>query len=157
MEVSWARLKRERYIAFLDLVLIRNRLSQFAFRIINIITQDKDDLNMTNTQVDKCFVVMPFGLKPKNDGSGDIYDFDKVYRVIIQRAILQAGMEPIRADETKGSRMIHTDMFKDLRDRPIVLADLSLYNPNVFYELGIRHVMSPSGTVLICCKGADLP
>jgi hypothetical protein len=48
-------------------------------------------------------------------------------------------------------------MFKDLRDRAIVLADLSLENPNVFYELGIRHVMSSTGTVLMCRKGTDLP
>ena len=39
----------------------------------------------------------------------------------------------------------------------MVLADLSLENPNVFYELGIRHVMSPSGTVLMCRKGTTLP
>ena len=112
---------------------------------------------MANAQIDKCFVVMPFGVKPKHGESHGTYDFDKVYRVIIQRAIRQAGMEPIRADETKGSRSIHADMFKDLRDRSIVLADLSLYNPNVFYELGIRHVMSPCGTVLMCCAGSPLP
>jgi hypothetical protein len=53
--------------------------------------------------------------------------------------------------------LIHTEMFKDLRDRPVVLADLSLENPNVFYELGIRHVMADSGTVLICREGATLP
>ncbi len=105
----------------------------------------------------KCFVVMPFGTKPKNDGSGETYDFDKVYRVVIQRAIREAGMEPIRADETKGARIIHADMFKDLRDQPVVLADLSLFNPNVFYELGIRHVMSATGTVLMCCAGSTLP
>jgi hypothetical protein len=40
-------------------------------------------------------------------------------------------------------------MFKDLRDRPVVLVDLSLLNPNVLYELGIRHVMSATGTVLM--------
>ncbi len=104
----------------------------------------------------KCFVVMPFGVKPIPDVQGS-YDFDKVYRVIIRRAIVQAGMEPIRADERKGSNLIHTDMFKDLRDQPVVLADLSLHNPNVFYELGIRHVMSPRGTVLICRAGSELP
>jgi len=105
----------------------------------------------------KCFVVMPYGIKPFRDGTDRTYDFDKVYRVIIQRAIRQAEMEPIRADETKGSRMIHSDMFKDLRDQPVIVADLSLENPNVYYELGIRHVMSNSGTVLMCQKGSDLP
>lgn len=106
---------------------------------------------------DVCFVVMPFGKKPFNDGSGRTYDFDKVYRVIIQRAVKQAGLVPLRADERTGSAIIHSEMFKDLRDQAVVLADLSLENPNVFYELGIRHVMSPAGTVLICRKGSELP
>lgn len=100
-------------------------------------------------EADKCFVVMPFGVKPKNDGTGATYDFDKVYRVIIQRAIRNVSMQALRADETEGNRVIHADMFKDLRDRPVVIVDLSLLNPNVFYELGIRHVMSPTGTVLM--------
>ena len=78
---------------------------------------------------------MPFGVKTFGDGSGRTYDFDKVYRVIIKRAIRQAGMEQIRADEGVGSKIIHTEMFKYLRDQPVVLADLSLNNPNVFYEL----------------------
>ena len=96
-------------------------------------------------EVDKCFVVMPFGVKPRNDGTDRTYNFDKVYRVIIQRAIANVKMQPLRADETEGSRIVHADMFKDLRDRPVVLVDLSLLNPNVLYELGIRHVMSSHG------------
>src|SRR5262249_8218766 len=63
----------------------------------------------------------------------------------------------IRADERKGSNIIHTEMFIDLRDQPVVLADLSLDNPNVYYELGIRHVMSSRGTVLMCRHGSELP
>jgi hypothetical protein len=101
------------------------------------------------SEADKCFVVMPFGVKPRNDGTERTYNFDKVYRVIIQRAISNVGLQPLRADETEGSRIVHADMFKDLRDRPVVLVDLSLLNPNVLYELGIRHVMSPTGTVLM--------
>jgi hypothetical protein len=104
-----------------------------------------------------CFIVMPFGVKQFPDGSGRTYDFDKVYRVIIQRAVREARMDPIRADERLTSALIHTDMFRDLRDRAVVLADLSLDNPNVFYELGMRHVMSSSGTVLICRNGSTLP
>ena len=96
---------------------------------------------------------MPFGLKPFNDGSGRHFDFDKVYRVIIKRAVENAGLTPIRADEQTGSQIIHIDMFKALRDKAIVLVDLSLENPNVFYELGVRHVMSPRGTVLNVPRG----
>lgn len=112
---------------------------------------------MTTVGTDQCFVVMPFGSKPLNDGSGRTYDFDKVYRVIIRRAIREAGLEPLRADERTVSDIIHADMFKNLRDRAVVLADLSLENPNVFYELGARHVMSAKGTVLMCRMGSDLP
>ncbi|MVM28911.1 hypothetical protein GO755_02620 [Spirosoma sp. HMF4905] len=114
-------------------------------------------VSLQGSEITNCFVVMPFGRKSFRDGSARTYDFDKVYRIIIQRAIRQAGMQPIRADETIGSAIIHGAMFKDLRDQPVVLADLSLDNPNVFYELGIRHVMSSSGTVLICEEGSTLP
>lgn len=104
-----------------------------------------------------CFVVMPYGTKPINDGGGRTFDFEKVYRVVIERAVRQAGLEPVRADQDTSSAIIHEGMFKSLRDNPIVLADLSLENPNVFYELGVRHVMSSKGTVLICRKGSMLP
>lgn len=106
---------------------------------------------------DKCFVIMPFGVKPIPDEPTKTFDFDKVYRTVIRRAVLDSGMEPIRADEQTGSHIIHSDMFRELRDRAVVLADLSLGNPNVYYELGIRHVLSPAGTVLICREGSELP
>lgn len=100
-----------------------------------------------------CFVVMPFGTKPRGPERAP-HDFEKIYRVIIKRAVEQAGMRCIRADETTGSRLIHADMFLDLRDQPLVIADLSLQNANVFYELGVRHVMSSRGTVLMCERGS---
>jgi tetratricopeptide (TPR) repeat protein len=107
------------------------------------------------TKPQDCFVIMPFGQKPLPNGR--IYDFEKVYRVLIERAVTAVGMRPLRADQTPGSHLIHEDMFRDLRDRAVVLADLSLENANVFYELGIRHVMVPSGTILMCREGTTLP
>ena len=104
----------------------------------------------------KCFVVMPYGKKPI-PGTDDGFDFDKVYRVIMQPAIRAADLEPDRADESASSGLIHSEMFADLRDQPVVLVDLSLHNPNVFYELGIRHVMAQRGTVLICESSTRLP
>jgi hypothetical protein len=120
-------------------------------------TQQSTPEDRREDQPQTCFVVMPFGTKPIRDGTEASYDFDKVYRVIIKRAIRQAGLLPLRADERVGSAIIYAEMFKDLRDQPVVLADLSLDNANVFYELGIRHVLSNAGTVLMCRKGSILP
>lgn len=103
-----------------------------------------------------CFVVMPFGKKPIA-GTDATFDFDKVFRVVMQPAIRAAGFEPVRADESASSGLIHGDMFKELRDRPVVLVDLSLNNPNVAYELGARHVMAQRGTVLMCERSTALP
>ena len=100
---------------------------------------------------------MPYGAKPFPDGSGRHYDFEKVWRVLIARAVREAGMVPVRSDQREGSGIVHSEMFRDLRDREVVLADLSLDNPNVFYELGVRHVMNAAGTVLICRHNANLP
>ena len=66
-------------------------------------------------------------------------------------------MVPVRADESTASGIIHTDMFKALRDRRVVLAELSLHNPNVYYELGVEHVLSSAGTVLMCRADQPLP
>ena len=105
----------------------------------------------------ECFVVMPFGKKPVPGVSDRIFDFDKPYRVIMRRAIEAAGMVPVRADESTASGIIHSDMFKALRDRRVVLAELSLHNPNVYYELGVRHVLASAGTVLMCRADQPLP
>ena len=86
-----------------------------------------------------------------------VFDFDKPYRVIMRRAVEAAGMVPVRADESTASGIIHSDMFKALRDKRVVLAELSLHNPNVYYELGIRHVLSSAGTVLMCRNDQPLP
>jgi hypothetical protein len=106
---------------------------------------------------EECFVVMPFGKKPAPGTSHQLFDFDKIYRVVMRRAIEAAGMVPVRADESTASGIIHADMFKALRDKPVVLAELSLLNPNVYYELGIRHVLSSTGTVLMCRQDQPLP
>jgi hypothetical protein len=51
-----------------------------------------------------CFVLMPFGKKPKATGSE--IDFDTVYSNLIAPAVEEAGLEPIR-DEAVGG-LVHT-------------------------------------------------
>jgi tetratricopeptide (TPR) repeat protein len=102
-----------------------------------------------------CFVLMPFGRKV--DAGGRVTDFDSIYRKIITPAIAQAGLEPVRADEEKIGGTIHKPMFERLMLCPYAVADITGANPNVFYELGIRHALRPRSTVILFREGTILP
>jgi tetratricopeptide (TPR) repeat protein len=93
------------------------------------------------------FVAMPFGTKPGHDGAP--IDFDRVYRDLIQPALSEAGYTVFRADQERRAGDIRTDMFQELLVADLVLADLTLDNPNVWYELGVRHALRARGVVLI--------
>ena len=103
-----------------------------------------------------CFVAMPYG-KKTDLATGNEIDFDKIYELAIKPAIEEAGLEPLRGDEELNGGIIHTTMFARLLLSEYVVADLTLSNPNVFYELGIRHAVKPFTTVSIYAKIHPLP
>ena len=102
-----------------------------------------------------CFVLMPFGRK--TDATGRTTDFDAVYQQIIAPAVQEAGLDPIRADEEKVGGTIHKPMFERLMLCDYAVADITGANPNVYYELGIRHAMRPRSTVILFAEGTTLP
>jgi hypothetical protein len=94
------------------------------------------------------FVAMPFGTKPDKDGQ--LIDFNRVYLEYIQPALTAAGLECFRADEEMRAGDIRIDMFQELLMADLVVADLSINNPNVWYELGVRHALRSRGVVIVC-------
>src|SRR3990172_9089603 len=116
---------------------------------MEIVVDDKEQL------LPLCFVLMPFG--KKMDAAGRVTNFDSVYNTIIAPAVAQAGLEPIRADEEKIGGTIHKPMFERLMLCHYAVADITGANPNVFYELGIRHAMRPRSTVIVFGEGTLLP
>ncbi len=102
-----------------------------------------------------CFVLMPFGIK--TDVLGRPTNFDAVYRRIISPAVQLAGLDPVRADEERIGGTIHKPMFERLMMCPYAVADITGANPNVYYELGIRHAMRPRATVVMFSQGTVLP
>ena len=94
------------------------------------------------------FVAMPFGLK--KDNQGNEIDFNRVYVELIKPALEAADLDVFRADEEERAGDIRTDMFQELLIADLVVADLTLDNPNVWYELGVRHALRARGVVLIC-------
>jgi tetratricopeptide (TPR) repeat protein len=96
------------------------------------------------------FVAMPYGEK-------EGIDFNRVYSEYIKPALDSAGFEVFRADEETRAGSILTDMFQELLLADLVVADLSIDNPNVWYELGVRHGLRARGVVQIQCKRDYMP
>ena len=82
------------------------------------------------------FIVRPFGVKQG-------VDFDKVEAQLIQPALMQIGVEGGTTTEIVEQGNIREDMFRMLVGADLVIADVSIHNANVFYELGIRHALRP--------------
>jgi hypothetical protein len=102
-----------------------------------------------------CFVLMPYGTKTA-PVLGKVH-FDDVYYQIIAPAIADAGLQCIRADEELVGGTIHKPMYERLLLCDYAVADLSMANANVYYELGIRHATRPWSTVLLLGDSFSLP
>ena len=88
------------------------------------------------------FIVRPFGNK-------NGIDFDKVENELIRPAMQQAGLTGGTTGEFLQQGNIRADMFEQLLIADLVIADISIHNANVFYELGIRHAFRDKRTFLI--------
>ena len=93
------------------------------------------------------FIAMPFGTKPGSDGQP--IDFNRIYAELLKPALEAAGCTVFRADDEQRAGDIRTDMFQELLVADLVLADLTLDNPNVWYELGVRHALRARGVILV--------
>jgi O-acetyl-ADP-ribose deacetylase (regulator of RNase III) len=102
-----------------------------------------------------CFVIMPYG--NKTDAGGNVIDFDNIYNNLIRDAVEEAGLACIRCDEIDEAGWIHKKMFSQIFEADVAVVDISTLNPNVFYELGVRHALAESVTVLLRRKGTTLP
>jgi hypothetical protein len=91
---------------------------------------------------------MGFG-KKTDYPTGRVLDLDKSYRYIIKPAAEAAGYECVRADEIQHAGNINVPMYEQLLGADVVIADVSTYNPNAFYELGVRHALKPYTTITI--------
>ena len=115
---------------------------------------DESDLGTATRPL--CFVMVPY--RAVGEGGRGAVDFPAVYDCIIAPAIVAAGMTPLRADEDPQSMgVFQKAMFERLVLCEFAVADLTHGNPNVYYELGIRHALRPYSTVLMFQKDWTLP
>jgi tetratricopeptide (TPR) repeat protein len=98
----------------------------------------------------KAFVVRPFGTK------GGI-NFEDVHKELIAPALTCLDIQGGTTEPFMQAGNIRADMFQQLLVADLVIADISIHNANVFYELGVRHALEPGRTFLLRAKSTKAP
>lgn len=84
-----------------------------------------------------CFFIAPIG----EEGSEIRLRSDQILEHIIKPAGEECGYDTIRADKISEPGIITSQIIQRLIDDDLVIADLTDRNPNVFYELAVRHTV----------------
>lgn len=99
-----------------------------------------------------CFFVCPIG----ESGSDIRKKSDALLEHILTPVFSTKGYEVIRADKILQTDIITNTILKYLENSEIVVADVSIPNPNVYYELGYRSALKKP-LIQICESGSNLP
>jgi hypothetical protein len=100
----------------------------------------------------ECFFIAPIG----HEGSEERKRSDGVLEFIVARAAEELGLVAIRADQIAEPGQITVQVLDHVLRAKAAVADLTGLNPNVFYELAVRHT-ARLPVALIAEKGCDLP
>lgn len=101
----------------------------------------------------KCFIITPIG-----DTASETFRMAKgVIESVIKPLLQENGYDDIKpAYEINQSGMITTQVINRILDDDLVIANLTGNNPNVMYELCLRHVTTKP-IIHICQNGTILP
>lgn len=98
----------------------------------------------------RAFIVRPFGTQQG-------IDFNRVSDRLISPVLERLNIVGGTTEVIAWAGNIRVDMFERLALADIVIADISIHNANVFYELGIRHSLRPRTTILIRARAKTRP
>lgn len=85
------------------------------------------------------FVIMPFKDKAARD----------IYKLSTKPICEEFSLEVVRADEILTPNAIIDDITFAIQNSTVIIADLSGRNANVFYELGMAHLLRQKQTIMI--------
>ena len=97
----------------------------------------------------RAFIIRPFGTKNN-------INFDEVESKLIDPVLNRLNITGRTTMEIRNQGNIRLDMFQKLLTADVVIADISIHNANVYYELGIRHALRGKHTFMIRARGADI-
>ncbi|MGE7665819.1 hypothetical protein ACQKMN_08860 [Ureibacillus composti] len=99
-----------------------------------------------------CFFVSPIG----DENSPQRQRSDTVLEFIIEPVCEELGFKVARVDKLYSVDRIDNTIYEHLTKADLVIADMSDYNPNAFYEMGFRHALGKP-LVPIMVEGTKIP
>jgi hypothetical protein len=99
-----------------------------------------------------CFFIAPIG----DEGTEERKHSDMLLSSFLERAVGDLGIKVVRADKIEKPGMITGQVINYILNSRLVVADLSYLNPNVFYELSLRHATGKP-TIHIMRTGERIP
>jgi hypothetical protein len=91
------------------------------------------------------FVLMPFTV-----------ELTEIYNNIIKPTVEKQNLQCLRADDFFTANKIMDDIEKAIREALFIIADLTGKNPNVFYEVGMSHILEKK-VILLAQSNDDVP
>lgn len=83
----------------------------------------------------KCFVIAPFG----EENTPKRKNFEQLLEYVIEPVAKPLGFQVLHSLDIYQPGNITNQILKHLLEDDLVIADLTGHNPNVFYELAVRH------------------
>ena len=100
-----------------------------------------------------CFVIGPIGPE-----ISEIHRHaDWLLEGIITPVVTDFGFLAVRADKITTPGMIDSQVINNVIDANLVIADLSFWNANAFYELALRHMAEKAVIHMIDRSNQDIP
>lgn len=123
-------------------------LSKSAIACLGHFTIAKAPDSGVDIRVDypEAFVIMPFGER----WSGDVYDG------LFVNGITGAGFSVVRGDEIPRVGNLDDNVWRSITQAGVIVADVSVPNPNVYYEIGLAAALGKP-VFVFKQKGVQLP
>jgi hypothetical protein len=121
------------------IISIEHRLEEVGDKkSISVFSESKELVpKLINKNIENaCFYITPIG----EEGSEQRKHSDLFFSSIVEPVVDKFDMELIRADKISKPGLINNQIIDYLLRSKLVIADLSYHNPNVFYEIAIRHL-----------------
>ena len=99
-----------------------------------------------------CFYITPIG----EEGTEVRKHSDMMLECVISPVLEEFNLKAVRADKIAKPGLITNQILDYITKSKMVIADLSFHNPNVFYELAVRH-MKGLPTIHLCRTADTIP